>query len=708
MRNLLILIGSPASGKSTWIKENNLEQYTLSPDIIRLMLSSPIMTLEGEFAINQDNDKQVWELMMNILEKRMEQGHFTIIDATHTRKKYLKIYEKLCDKYRYRLYGKVFDLSLEQLLENNNKRDKFKKVSENVIRMHHSRMKEVYIQKSIKLIEYITEINEFVRWDHIDKNIWFIGDIHGQYQPLKQFVDKYYNKNNMYVFMGDYIDRGENNVGVINLLLELYNNKNIVLLEGNHEKWLWLWATERMTEVKSNDFINNTFIELEKKNFDKKLARIFYRNLQTFFTCRNFNRYLFACHGGIPSSKFNFIPTQQLVKGIGRYEDDYVISNNFNERRLEDTYLIHGHRNISMLPIQQGAVFNLEGKVEFAGELRIVKFGKDIETFTIKNDYFYKKDESKKEEFITTTDPIEQLNRSKNIVKKEFGDITSYNFSRNVFYNRTWNKINTKARGLFINKKTNKVVARSYNKFFNINEVEETKVENLVSKLKYPVYAFEKINGGLGIIGYNDGKILYCSKSTVGGLYAELFEKIIKSTHFGIEEKLLERYKTNDYSYVFEVIDIVNDPHIIRYDESKVVLLDIIKNSLDYEKINYSELLFEKSKDFRFIKKCLKICNKWSDIAELMNHFDELYPEKEGIVFEDSNNFMFKFKGEYYKKWKSLRYLKDKILKSDFMITNSVFDAESIDFLKWCKMQSEEKIKNTSIIQLRKEFKIDK
>lgn len=35
MRTLVLLRGIPASGKSTWIKENKLEAYTLSSDHIR-------------------------------------------------------------------------------------------------------------------------------------------------------------------------------------------------------------------------------------------------------------------------------------------------------------------------------------------------------------------------------------------------------------------------------------------------------------------------------------------------------------------------------------------------------------------------------------------------------------------------------------------------------------------------------------------------
>ena len=43
MRVLALMRGIPASGKSTWIKNMGLSEYTLSADSLRLMASSPIL-----------------------------------------------------------------------------------------------------------------------------------------------------------------------------------------------------------------------------------------------------------------------------------------------------------------------------------------------------------------------------------------------------------------------------------------------------------------------------------------------------------------------------------------------------------------------------------------------------------------------------------------------------------------------------------------
>ena len=43
MRTLLLLRGAQASGKSTWVAENNLESYTLNADNIRLNIANPVL-----------------------------------------------------------------------------------------------------------------------------------------------------------------------------------------------------------------------------------------------------------------------------------------------------------------------------------------------------------------------------------------------------------------------------------------------------------------------------------------------------------------------------------------------------------------------------------------------------------------------------------------------------------------------------------------
>ena len=71
MRILLLLRGAPGCGKTTWVEENGLKNYTLSSDDIRIMYQSPVMGIDGQMKISQDNDDAVWKTLFRILRSRM-------------------------------------------------------------------------------------------------------------------------------------------------------------------------------------------------------------------------------------------------------------------------------------------------------------------------------------------------------------------------------------------------------------------------------------------------------------------------------------------------------------------------------------------------------------------------------------------------------------------------------------------------------------
>ena len=151
---------------------------------------------------------------------------------------------------------------------------------------------------------------------------------------------------------------------------------------------------------------------------------------------------------------------------------------------------------------------------------------------------------------------------------------------------------------------------------------------------------------------------------------------------------------------VFEVIDIVNDPHIIKYSESKVILLDIIENSVKFKNYNYDKVK-ETAELFGLPYK--EQCVVLNDSQELKLFFEEIHKDDykwknhfiEGFVFVDSSNFMFKYKCEYYKYWK---YLRSQV---EIMAKGGTPKFEH-PFLKWvAKDKSRAK---RDIISLRKEY----
>lgn len=304
---------------------------------------------------------------------------------------------------------------------------------------------------------------------------------------------------------------------------------------------------------------------------------------------------------------------------------------------------------------------------------------------------------------------IEKLRNSKDIREKELGDnISSFNFSRDVFFSSRWNELNKIARGLFINVKREEIIARSYPKFFNYEEGENT-LEKLKDRLIFPVSVYQKYNGYLGLVSWNKDKeeFFIATKSTNQGDYVEWFRELflnrLKET--GQEERLKAWFSVchNNCTLVFEVIDIKHDPHIIEYDKNQLVLLDVIENEIIFNKLSYNSLI-SFAKDFKFnFKKCEYIFNNFEELENLIKTCNR--KDIEGFVIEDYYNYMFKFKTEYYKHWKYLRGLKDKFIrnreKGKELKVEKGFEQE---FLNYCNQYSNEELKNKSIIEIRKEI----
>ncbi len=66
-----------------------------------------------------------------------------------------------------------------------------------------------------------------------------VGDIHGCARSLDAMLEKLAPmKDRTIVFIGDYIDRGPDSSGVIDLLLSFSRHHDCIFLRGNHEKML--------------------------------------------------------------------------------------------------------------------------------------------------------------------------------------------------------------------------------------------------------------------------------------------------------------------------------------------------------------------------------------------------------------------------------------------------------------------------------------
>lgn len=720
MRVLLLMRGAPGVGKSTYIEEHGLKQYALSADEIRMMYQSPMMQIDGTEQISFLNDKAVWNTLFELLEARMQRGEFVVIDATNSKTADMNKYKTLADTYRYRIYCIDFTgVPAEVCKERNLKRPLYKQVPEEAIDKMYARFATQQIPAGIKAIQ--PEELDKIWFKPIDlsnyKKIHHIGDIHGCNTVLQEYLKDGLKDDEFYIFCGDYIDRGIENAEVIRFLLTIAEKKNTLLLEGNHERWLWYWA--HGGTAKSKEFEAVTKKALEEANLTPKEAKLFYRRLGQCAYYYYGNKTVFVSHAGVSNLYENMttVATEQMIKGVGHYGDYLAVAESFENHTENNVYQIFGHRNTEMSPVHMSdRCFNLEGRVEFGGHLRVVTLDENgFETFELKNDIFRIQEQEKPEEYtakeLTVMETVDLMRKNKFINEKKFGNISSFNFTRDAFYDKQWNDQTMKARGLFIDTVNGKIVARSYVKFFNLNERPETEYDNLPRKLAFPVTAYVKENGFLGLVSYDAtaDDFFICSKSTPEGPFAEYmkasFEKNCQN-----KDRLKEFLKNEDLTLVFECVDMEHDPHIIEYQESHLFLLEGIYNKLDFEKVSYSRLKEIAAEYGLEVKTKAVELNSWQEFkdwyTEVMDQ-DYLFNghEIEGFVVEDSNGFMFKLKLAYYSFWKQMRHVAQETLKSgNYRRTGALTTPEANHFFGFCKKLHEAGEYPTHIIELRKLF----
>lgn len=397
MKAVLLMCGLPGSGKSTWIKENKLEPYSISRDNLRLLYYGPLYNKYGLESMPYASEKLVYEEYMRIVEMRMRNNSFIVLDNTHLKVSSINSIVNLAEYYGYKVFIKVMDTSVTECLRRNKGRESIKFVPEEVIIKMNRDYKNILNELNklpVGLVNGMSKISSYeFNCDRIpylkSDTIYIVGDIHGCYNELSKFLDDFESsndKNKILVFTGDYIDRGPENLKVINKLINISEDNSIesYFIEGNHEKSLYQYSYLR--ELFSKEFIDKTKPQLDKDPDLKLRLRSFLSKLHTHLLFKSeFTSNLVVCHGGISWDKnvFDgnvFMSPESVIKGSDYPNGDMSkIAEDFNNICSSNSIQFHGHRPvfdengvISHARTNQSVV-NLDGHVDQGGHLLVAK-----------------------------------------------------------------------------------------------------------------------------------------------------------------------------------------------------------------------------------------------------------------------------------------------------------------------------------------------
>jgi len=208
-----------------------------------------------------------------------------------------------------------------------------------------------------------------------------------------------------------------------------------------------------------------------------------------------------------------------------------------------------------------------------------------------------------------------------------------FNYDHGCIYEKAWDDITISARGLIVEEATGKVVARPWGKFWNLNEMPQTRYENLPEG---PFTATDKVDGSLGIHFKWHGNDIIATRGSFESEMAvwgtEWFRKNVNASVMDPE-----------WTYLFEIIYKENRI-VISYDFEGLVLLGAI-NKETGEELPYEKLVSEAS---LMGVRVVGLMPQFGTLLELAEHVKNLPGSKEGCVVTFSNGFKVKMKGEEY------------------------------------------------------------
>ena len=190
---LLLLRGLPASGKSTFIEQNNLQDYTVSSDMFRTLLGSNELNTDGDFRISMSVSNTRWKFVFDVLEQRFMNGCFTVLDATNIKAADMQKVYKLAKGYRYRVYCVDFtDVPFDECLRRDANRPEHKQVGQKVLERMYQSLQNNKVPGGITVIkpEDWLAVTRYRTQDISNyKKVHHIGDIHGCYTALKNYLN---------------------------------------------------------------------------------------------------------------------------------------------------------------------------------------------------------------------------------------------------------------------------------------------------------------------------------------------------------------------------------------------------------------------------------------------------------------------------------------------------------------------------------------
>jgi T4 RnlA family RNA ligase len=229
-----------------------------------------------------------------------------------------------------------------------------------------------------------------------------------------------------------------------------------------------------------------------------------------------------------------------------------------------------------------------------------------------------------------TKDILEEYLQKDLIVRQSHPDLPLYiwNYSRKTQYEGLWDEVTLTCRALVTDHDGN-IVARSFKKFFNLEEGKHTPTKDFK--------VFKKEDGSLILVFQYNGEWVFASKGSFTSDQAIAAENLFYKLNY-------HKYLDNEEcTHLFELCADWNRI-VVKYDKERLILLGMINNKTaeDLDVQALGSWFFEKHAGFIDV---VKQYDGIEDYSQLKNMVGE---NEEGFVVLFSNGDRVKVKGEEY------------------------------------------------------------
>lgn len=396
MRKLFILYGPQGSGKTTFVQENHLEEFSVNADEIRRLFSRYIPSLDGEKVLVAGEHLQ--RLTRRIVQEQADNlmflGSPVIIDAVNASPRSRSQWEALADSHGYDVLAVDFtQVSREELLNRNEKRggDKIPDIESFL-----DRFDAVPPPQTITP-DQMLDCFKTCQVDLGTRPVRVVGDVQSCGGALEQAVNELGAADAKWIFVGDLFDRGPDAGKVWKLLKTLDH----VVVTGNHEKSLLNALKGRGTKTATEDSMK----QLLTAGATRQQLEDWYRSTVPFYDFRVGDdsgltgerrekcgpagvaphtgaKEFFVSHGGvypgtireIRETGYCDLPDDYFIFGVGTRGNTYrrrYEFRNFPEMGDDKIVQLHGHRNEGKDNFVNPGVIDLESGVEKDGWLSV-------------------------------------------------------------------------------------------------------------------------------------------------------------------------------------------------------------------------------------------------------------------------------------------------------------------------------------------------